>query len=378
MMLHKFILLLLCTLSSLAGWAANATKIPAERAGSIDDMADFLKEKSLSKVDMLWSIQTWMSENMKYDLAKNAKIEELERQGRSNMRKGNPLSPSATPSMEEEAQAAFRAKSGVCADFTKLFVVWAGKVGVDMFYVKGTTHKGESHAWCACIMDGVPYLFDPTWGAGHWDENTSVYEKRVDASYFMVAPESFVKEHIPFDPLFQFSEYPLSYDLKPQNRYFNWRDTLSLYQQQDSLAQMQGIYRRVLQNGKRNDVIEYDLYTLKQNLQVLKYNTEVDLYNRLSSNLGKISLQIVDIHNLLVDQKYISHNLEANLRKTLDRMGKDLDDADAQIVAMGAPSKDLLPHFTKMRRMIVTEKARLDKCSALLKKKKSDESRTGR
>ncbi|MBR4839437.1 MAG: hypothetical protein IK005_03040 [Paludibacteraceae bacterium] len=368
-----FIWLLVGLFACPVAMAANAEKIPPSHSRSIDDMAAFLNGKSLSKEDKLWSIQAWMSENMTYDFEKRDKYEQ-ERKRRNRARiEGS--SDSQRLSMEVIAKAAFRSKSGVCEDYVKLFIVLAGKVGVEMFYVSGTTDSGGSHAWCACLLDSVPYLFDPTWSSGYCDDNYSVYKKCLTTKYFMATPDSFAHSHIPLDPMLQFSDYPLSYDLVPQNRYFNWRDSLALYQQQDTLAQMQSVYRRALKNGKRNDVLEGDIYLLKQNISVAKYNSDLRLYNRLVDQVEKTDRQMVELHNMLVDQKYVSHNAEGNLRKTLGQMQKVLDDVDAQIPDMGTLSKELVSSYTGLRRTIAYERKRLSKCSSLLDKRKSDASR---
>jgi transglutaminase/protease-like cytokinesis protein 3 len=49
---------------------------------------------------------------------------------------------------------------------------------------------------------------DPTWGAGHVQNNK--YVRKLDDSYFKADPEKLIQTHHPYDPLWQFLYYPIS------------------------------------------------------------------------------------------------------------------------------------------------------------------------
>ena len=49
---------------------------------------------------------------------------------------------------------------------------------------------------------------DPTWGAGFIKD--SEFIKRLSFDYFEMLPGKAIKSHMPFDPLWQLSEYPIN------------------------------------------------------------------------------------------------------------------------------------------------------------------------
>jgi hypothetical protein len=76
--------------------------------------------------------------------------------------------------------------------------------------VHQTVRKVSSlaHAWTAAKINNKWYVFDPTWGAGY--VNNGKFFKKLNNSYFKVAPSVSIASHMPFDYLWQFSNYPIS------------------------------------------------------------------------------------------------------------------------------------------------------------------------
>ena len=64
-----------------------------------------------------------------------------------------------------------------------------------------------SHAWCMVFIDNKWSLYDPTWDAGQ----SVSFNQPVNTIYFKVSPSVFIQSHMPFDPMFQLLNYPLTY-----------------------------------------------------------------------------------------------------------------------------------------------------------------------
>lgn len=113
----------------------------------------------------------------------------------------------------------------VCEGYAFVFERLCELQGISNYLVRGdtkTTMEGigkkfnTNHMWNVAIIDGKPYLFDPTWGAGKYNQK---FIKEPSYFYYKTPPEQFIKTHYPdlFEDAFisesmskqEFSEMPL-------------------------------------------------------------------------------------------------------------------------------------------------------------------------
>ncbi len=113
----------------------------------------------------------------------------------------------------------------VCEGYAFLFERLCELQGITNYLVRGdtkTTIEGigkefnTNHMWNVAVIEGKPYLFDPTWGAGKYNQK---FIKEPSYFYYKTPPEKFIKTHYPdlFEDAFvsdkitkqQFSEMPL-------------------------------------------------------------------------------------------------------------------------------------------------------------------------
>jgi len=113
----------------------------------------------------------------------------------------------------------------VCEGYAFLFERLCELQGISNYLVRGdtkTTIEGigdkynSNHMWNVAIIDGKPYLFDSTWGAGKYHHK---FIKEPSYFYYKTPPELFIKAHYPdaFEDAFisetisrqEFSEMPL-------------------------------------------------------------------------------------------------------------------------------------------------------------------------
>lgn len=276
----RFLLVLLlmcgCCLSpfrcvALPVGAYVAVDIPAAHRGSLDDVANYIKSHYEGTEAQLWALYSWEASFIRYNLKKQS------------------VQLSITDA-DALAMWTIEHREGVCANFASLFYAVARRLEVEAYLVGGyaVTHnnvRDDGHEWCACIVDGEPYMFDPTWGGGYM-LNDVQYVHRLSADYFMVKPAKMVLTHMPEDPLFQFLDYPHYYDEidnpgadHPVPVYFNWRDSLANYNVQDTLARLGGQVARMKANGFANDWIAGEILRLQHNYEARLLNRQVDIFN---------------------------------------------------------------------------------------------------
>jgi hypothetical protein len=114
----------------------------------------------------------------------------------------------------QDAESVFRARKGVCAGYSHLFVALAKKVGLDAAFVVGDVRgpgmrlDGEPHAWNAVKAGGGWSLVDVTWDSGYLEGAT--FRKRYSVDYLMPSPDAFGIDHYPHAARWQLRDAPIS------------------------------------------------------------------------------------------------------------------------------------------------------------------------
>lgn len=232
-------------------------------------------------------------------------------------------------------------RKGVCRDFTNLYSEIANKVGIKTHIIKGYTRKKklvnyDMHSWCASMIDSTWCLIDPTWGSGSIKNN--LYFKEINNDYFMMRPERFIKTHIPFDPLWQFSNYPITKrefkdgKSKSNNKemFFNFTDTLKVYEKQSEIDRLNSICYRI----KINLISSYlDL----DNLNHLK----TEITNRIDRKCEKQYNLALKYFNkgVILSNEYVSYQnkyfmpyrSDAEVKRMLDDIGNEFNSSLSQL-----------------------------------------------
>ena len=91
----------------------------------------------------------------------------------------------------------------VCEGYSFLFEKLCALQGIQNYVVRGDTKAGfndigrifkTNHTWNVAYVNGKPYLFDPTWGAGRY---TDRFVKDTSYFYYKIPPEQLIKSHYP-------------------------------------------------------------------------------------------------------------------------------------------------------------------------------------
>lgn len=249
-----------------------ALAIPDAQTHSTEAIASYINRHFTTTDDKLRAVYTWLAYNIRYDLSM-LKLAEQEKD------------------VDALVSHALKERRGVCFQFAGLFHEIAEKLGVKSYTVSGYTKKygkvmDDSHQWVAAQVGDDWYFYDPTWASGYRDEKIQKQVQHFNGAYFRVLPQELIQSHMPFDPLWQFLDYPLTYPefdvaetIRTDSVYFNWRDTLAVYERSDERTYLLDETRRMRANGTPNRLVEEKIALNDHNISVDRYNNEVALFN---------------------------------------------------------------------------------------------------
>lgn len=248
-----------------------ALKIPQEQTWSTDSIARYITKNFIKEGEKIRAVYTWIIHNIKYS---KDSLFHFNAWG---------IDP------EINMAAILRRRKGVCENYAALYTHILLKCGVQAAAVTGYTNLPgndywNGHGWVAVQQDKEWYLCDPTWDAGY-----------ASYMYFLVPPNEFIRSHIPFDPLWQLLEHPVSHrDFKRGNfntrkstPVFNYKDSVMAYLQSDTLQQMKAASARMKDAGIDN-ADQRTWYTYNQmKVQIVHEEENMQLFNDAVSNLNK-------------------------------------------------------------------------------------------
>lgn len=263
-------------------------QIPESLTYSTKDIAGYINSNFSTQNEKARAVFIWIAKNIQYDIA-NMYVKTTE------------LTPAETNFKT------LKTRKGVCNNYAVLFNDIAGKVGLKSYVIPGYTKQHGvvdilPHAWCAALIDGEWFMSDPTWGSGAAINGRFI--RQVNDEYFKVKPSEFIQSHMPFDPLFQLLTIPITnqefYEAQSlvdgNKRYFNFNDSLLVYDQQSEVERLIASNNRIEKNGVKNSMIfeqmqynrtaiEYykaQYFEVQYNLAIDSFNAGVNMLNAFS------------------------------------------------------------------------------------------------
>lgn len=318
-----------------------ALQIPVADTKSTQQIADYYISKFHNQSQRARAIFIWVTENIDYDVNKMFAIES-----------GGHYNSSRIQS--EDAKNTLKTKIGVCWDYACLFSDIANKAGLNSFVILGIAGAHSfgdpiSHAWCATEIDSKWYLMDPTWGAGfigryYTLKDPQRFKRRINNLYFMAPPEELIETHMPYDPMWEFLNYPITRDegyegnfsLNKNKPYFNYTDTLNNYINQSSIDRLKSAYTRIENNGVHDSVI---IHVLKN------YKSEIDYYQgKMVLNLYNNAFNQMNNYFQYKDNRFIPKKPNAIIKKMVDDAGNSLSQSEELLaqIAEDATNKKAL------------------------------------
>lgn len=251
----------------------NQPIIPDEYTYSVDSLALYLECNCDTEEEKLKTLYIWMTHTFRYRM--------FEAFVAGNQREGE----------EKEIQVLLDKRTGVCRDFSLLFKYVAQAMDIPAFFVEGYTKDSqgyiqrEAHAWNVAKVNGKWYNYDTTYGMGYARNNEFV--SRPTMEQYMVPSSEFMKTHMPFDPIWQLDEHPMTYQAFDQpaehgkevyQPLFNYNDSIIAYSKQNMYQQSLALQDRILHNGTANALVQYLLDVNGSNIKVHHHNVVYESY----------------------------------------------------------------------------------------------------
>lgn len=249
----------------------RALQLPDSLSTTTDDIAQYFTTVFKTDSEKSRAIFVWIATHIEYDIENMFALNFYEAEN-------------------EKILKPLKTTKGICANFAALFNEICSKSGIPSYVVEGYTKQNGfadyiPHAWCAARIDGQWFIFDPTWGSGFASKGKFV--QHLNNAYYKADPASIIKSHMPFDYLWQFLNYPVTQQefyegktaIDKSKPYFNFIDSIRVFEKQAHLDRLASESRRIEINGVKNSLIFDRLFHLKQERIVTLYNGSVTDYN---------------------------------------------------------------------------------------------------
>jgi hypothetical protein len=285
-----------------------------------NDIARYLTKNLTSPTDKARAIYYWIAHNIRYDVANM----------NSNLTYTNP---------QELVDQVLKTRKGVCSNYAALFQACCQTAGVQSYVIEGYTRQNGKtlyfgHAWNAVKINGRFYNIDCTWASGYFKGN--VYRQSFTDDYFMIPSVEFIKTHMPFDPVWQFLNNPMTHkefdtgdfsNLKQESD-FNFSDSIKTLSGLDLSGKLTGENRRITKSGLTNNLIrnkvlqnEVGITTLKYNKATEAFNTGVEKYNEYirckNKQFNNLTMKDEDVLELLSASHQLVESAEETLSTTI-------------------------------------------------------------
>jgi hypothetical protein len=280
---------------------------PARHTQSVEDIGKYIKSKFNSNADKLRAAYSWVAQHINYDI--------------TQMQLG------VTYKHESDVvKQVLKTRKTVCFGYVVTLKAILENLEIRAVIVRGYTKQNGKideipHAWCAIRHNEEWRLIDPTWSAGYVSSGT--FHKKFNDKWYLVDPDKIISSHIPFDPVWQFSHFPINNSEFYEgiradsitSRFFNYSDTISIIEKSSEKECLIAENRRVRSMGINNPMItkhinnnttyiehiEHDENVTVFNKAVDLYNLSASLYNKGSANNLKTAMQKLNEASEIID-----------------------------------------------------------------------------
>lgn len=255
---------------------AKMDKIPSNLNTSTEGIAEYINANFKSENDKTRAAFYWTASNISYDVEYLGAIDVKE-------------------ITQDKIKNAVLNKKGVCMHYAEVFNDIAAKVGIKSYVISGYTKQNGkvdilSHAWCAAKIDNVWWLFDPTWGAGYVSQKK--FFKKLNNLNYKVAPSQFITNHMPFDYMWQFLNYPITNQefiegktlLDKTKPNFDFVAQIESYDKMSDLDKAKTALVRIEKNGVKNNLIKEMVLSKKSEVDARQNNEAMDKMRVISDD----------------------------------------------------------------------------------------------
>ncbi|MBV9963817.1 MAG: hypothetical protein JO072_16360 [Parafilimonas sp.] len=327
-----------------------ALQLPDSISKTTAGIASYINAKFKNDADKIRAIFIWTATNIQYDIENIYAINFYE-------------------SEEDKINKALANRKGICQNYAAVFNDVCIKTGIKSFVIDGYTRQSGftdyiPHQWCVAYVDTSWVMVDPTWGSGYVSGGT--FHKRIDNNYFKVHPAMLIKTHMPFDYLWQFLNYPVTnqefYEGKTgenkQKPFFNFTDSIALYEQQSRIEQLQNEARRIEKNGLKNSMIFDRLQHIKMEIENDKVQAENERQNKLAAFYNSAAAnynEAVNVFNAFIDYRnhqFKPEKTDTEIQAMLDSTNSKLTSAKNNLNAVKDVNENMQTQLTQFQKSI--------------------------
>ncbi|MEZ4811565.1 MAG: transglutaminase domain-containing protein [Allomuricauda sp.] len=299
-------LLIFFLLFSLASLKANSkyeeidkqSKSVPDSLKTVEEIAEYLTLNLKNEDEKARAFYIWITHNIKYDLSK--------------------INSTFHGSYDKMVNETIELKKGVCEHYSQLFHYLCKSVGIESFVISGyTREKGSNeiselnHAWNGVEIDGDYLFIDNTFAAGYLDYRGNYIHEFSD-TFFLISPKDFIRTHVPFDPVWQFLENPISHldfknkDFSKLNKIgsFNYKDSISANRKLDSIIQIKKKIQRIEKSGITHYLIRNYVNESEEQIETLIYDKWILTFNEINEKANKAKDEInigIGFNNTFID-----------------------------------------------------------------------------
>ena len=339
--------------------------IPYDSTRSIESLVAYISAHFDTPKDRVMAVYYWIANNISYDL-------DMLKAGHQQI------------SNSERIKHTLTARRDVCQGYSEVFNSLCQGLGIPSVTISGYTRQKDkimnlSHGWNAVLLDNKWYLMDPTWASGF--VNNGSFTKKFSSDYFMVPPIN-ILTHCPFDPLWQFLDYPFThsdfinndFSNAKQRTYFNFNDSLAEYNKQNKLQRAEASARRIKECGIENQMIadEYNLFVkngeiYKQNEKVKVFNESVDILN-LSTAEFNAAVAFFNQYSDAKNHQFKTMASDQAIQAVFDSCRVRYQTSEMYFTMISNPNAEIRKSIAVFKRQLNDLSNRLEKEQAFLKK----------
>ena len=161
-----------------------------------EELSKFISRDFISEEDKVRAIYSWIIQNVSYNPDEYKKFNyKFTNYRERNQKEENTRNKIINRTLQKGV--------AVCEGYSMLFERLCELQGIQNYLVRGDTKTNfndigrsfnKNHMWNVAYIDGKPFLFDPTWGAGKYHDK---FIKEPSYFYYKTDPNLFIKSHYP-------------------------------------------------------------------------------------------------------------------------------------------------------------------------------------
>ncbi|MDA3941957.1 MAG: hypothetical protein PF694_00295 [Bacteroidetes bacterium] len=356
--MRPILILLLMFTSVLQAQSTDWNKIAktfqhAEKSFSeINTLAVFIEQHFEGNEQQAAAVYWWLGNQIRYDLQSL--------RSRRTFR---------SQSQDKITTETFQKRKGVCEGYAGIMDSLFKLLEIPSFFISGYTRQGNEisavpHAWVAAKLNEKWRFFDPTWASGFL--NGKRFEAKFNTDFFNIDPEQMRKTHMPYDPIWQFSDEPIThqefilneFNLQNITTHFDYIDSINLFVKLDLSQKLLAEYNRILKNYYPHQAVKTRLDFLSSNLDIARHNSAIGQMNAATTHYNNAA---TSYNNYVKLQQQRNQSNRETKKSLLIQAANEIAQSDFLIRNIGEASTELKNSLNTLQKAVNSLKKQLEK-----------------